>query len=116
MNDDTASTLATLLVAALVLFILALLLATPAGTREVCLTKEEARKLWPRQHLYWYSADHCWSNRRGPPSNIKIDPIKEPTRVYLYPLDPNGAVDGPFEDYCCWPSLDDLKAHLRVVK
>jgi len=41
----------------------------------VCLTKKEARELWPRRHLYWYSSDHCWSNRRGPPRGIRIDPI-----------------------------------------
>jgi hypothetical protein len=40
----------------------------------VCLSKHEARKLWPRQHIYWYS-DHCWSNRRGPPRGLKIEPI-----------------------------------------
>jgi len=39
----------------------------------VCLTKKEARHLWPRKHIYWYSRDHCWSNRRGPPRGIKID-------------------------------------------
>lgn len=44
----------------------------------VCLTKYEARQLWPKRHLYWYSSDHCWSNRRGgPPSGVKYDLIRE---------------------------------------
>lgn len=42
-----------------------------------CLTHREARQLWPRQHIYWYSADHCWSNRRGPPRNLRYDLIRE---------------------------------------
>ena len=41
----------------------------------VCLSKSEARKLWPKKHLYWYSSEHCWSDRRGPPRGIKIEPI-----------------------------------------
>jgi hypothetical protein len=50
---------------------------TPAAA-SLCLTKKEARELFPKKHLYWYSSDHCWSNRRGkPPSGLKIDPIIE---------------------------------------
>src|SRR5437763_1932764 len=25
-----------------------------------CLTYAEARKIWPREHLYWHTAAHCW--------------------------------------------------------
>ena len=48
--------------------VLALLLAgvIAAAASTVCLTKQQARHLWPRQHIYWYSKDHCWSNRRRP--------------------------------------------------
>lgn len=52
------------------------LMVRPAHGSALCLTKSEARQLWPKRHLYWYSKDHCWSNRRGPPSGIKVDPIK----------------------------------------
>ena len=123
MSDFTGAAFAQIL-AAIGLFILAILFATPAKT--ACLTYEQARVLWPKQHIYWYSKDHCWSNRRGPPKGIKVDPVYEDPmmrrhsmaseRVYLYPLDSNGTITGPFEDYCCWPSLDDLKAHMGVVK
>lgn len=56
-----------------------LLIATAATqSSAVCLTKSEARQLWPKKHLYWYSADHCWSNRRGgPPTGVKYDLIRE---------------------------------------
>jgi len=40
----------------------------------VCLSKKEARELWPKRHIYWYSSRHCWSNRRGPPRGLRIDP------------------------------------------
>lgn len=64
----------------LVLAILVAFTGVAARGGEVCLSKAEARKLWPKQHLYWYSADHCWSNRRGgPPRGIKVEPI--PTRT-----------------------------------
>jgi hypothetical protein len=57
----------------IVMVILCLSLAAQGAS--VCLSKKEARSLWPRAHLYWYSKDRCWSNRRGPPRNIRIDPI-----------------------------------------
>jgi hypothetical protein len=25
-----------------------------------CLTYDEARKIWPREHLYWHTAARCW--------------------------------------------------------
>ena len=27
-----------------------------------CLTYAEARKIWPREHLYWHTAAHCWDS------------------------------------------------------
>lgn len=61
------------------LFILGWLgLIRPADGSAVCLTKHEARQLWPKKHLYWYSPHHCWSNRRGgPPTGVKYDLIRE---------------------------------------
>jgi len=71
------------LLIALAAFLLILTLAVaPAG---ICLTEAQARQLFPKEHLYWYSKDHCWSNRRGgPPSKLRIDPIpqkKDPRQV-----------------------------------
>ena len=73
MNNDTSASLFVLLAAAIGVALLITCIPVPAS--EVCLSKREARHLWPRQHIYWYSADHCWSNRRGPPRHIKIEPI-----------------------------------------
>lgn len=54
------------------------LLVSHASGSAVCLTKKEARSLWPRQHIYWYSSNHCWSNRRGgAPRNLRYDLIRE---------------------------------------
>jgi hypothetical protein len=60
----------------------------------ICLTKKEARELWPRRHIYWYSKHRCWSNRRGPPRNLKIDPVVNSMAKAKQP-----------EDKCCWPIL-----------
>jgi hypothetical protein len=74
-SRETAGILATLVIAGITLFLL-MLWVTSAAASPICLTKSEARKLWPRQHIYWYSKDHCWSNRRGgPPRGIKIERV-----------------------------------------
>jgi len=61
-----------------------------------CLTKSEARKLWPRKHIYWYSGDHCWSDRRGKPHNIKFDDPVFPKRS-MAQADERKVVDGSDE-------------------
>ncbi len=68
--------------------LLGCLCVAPVSTAasQVCLTKAEARHLWPRQHIYWYSADHCWSNRHGPPRNLKIE--RQPKRQHTDPVFP----------------------------
>src|SRR5262252_3810906 len=103
-TSETAWSLTTLLIVAITLAIMAFLLATPAGTREVCLTKKEARQLWPRRHIYWYSSDHCWSNRRGPPKGIKVDPIDPVFPPKALAKEPEEA--SADNDHCCWPELD----------
>jgi hypothetical protein len=114
MNSDTSAALTTMLLAGAVLFVLMILITTaqPVG---VCLSKAEARHLWPRSHIYWYSKNHCWSNRRGPPRNLKFDPVFShhaedkilPAPKLQAPL----RSDEPLkvtEDGCCWPLLEDL--------
>ena len=27
------------------------------------MSKQEAKHRWPKHHLYWHRADHCWDNR-----------------------------------------------------
>jgi hypothetical protein len=94
-----------------------------AAAGAVCLSKKEARQLWPKRHIYWYSKNHCWSNRRGPPRNLKLDPIINntamefsfakllPAPVYDQLPRPRPQImqsDPP--DDCCWPPLDQLLA------
>lgn len=74
-NHETSASLATLAAAAIGLGIL--LWWVTSAPAAVCLSKKEARELWPKRHIYWYSKDHCWSNRRGPPHGIKTDIIRE---------------------------------------
>src|SRR5215471_1115946 len=61
----------------------AILCATPPSLRAACLTATQARELWPDAHLYWYSGhdEKCWSNRRGPPVGLKIEPIPDAAAV-----------------------------------
>jgi hypothetical protein len=42
-----------------------LLMAITAATAKPCLTKEEARKLWPNEWLYWHTERHCWDHIKG---------------------------------------------------
>jgi hypothetical protein len=104
-TSDTAWALTTLLIAGVVIAIM-LALVREAPAREVCLTKSEARQLWPKRHIYWYSSDHCWSNRRGPPRGIKIDPVPDdpvfPKRAMAKDLQTTSKDN----DDCCWPALD----------
>ena len=124
MNSDTAATGFTLVLCAIGLAVAAFILATPAKGSSLCLTKREARELWPRQHIYWFSKDHCWSNRRGPPRGIRIDPIKtkalaaEPKKEESKTKKSDKLVSAPLDsreslqiekDYCCWPDLAQLE-------
>jgi len=103
MNNDTAASLATITAAGLGIFLL--LWWTQPVYPGVCLTKKEARHLWPRQHIYWYSSDHCWSNRRGgPPRGIKMDPIDPVFPKKVLAKEPEAASTD--NDHCCWPLLD----------
>lgn len=125
---DIASALLLLLTLSVILI---LLLMTFASSAPICLTFEQARHLWPKEHLWWYSKDHCWSNRRGgPPSKLRIDPMpadyKKATQLselnsrrwYPRQFDSAAPLEPPvmFEpstgpEECCWPdvSLFDLR-------
>ena len=51
--------------AAMVASLLLLLTAVTAATAKPCLTREEARKLWPNEWLYWHTERHCWDHIKG---------------------------------------------------
>ncbi len=126
MNHETSLSLFVLLVAGIGIALL--ITCVPVPARDVCLSKKEARHLWPRQHIYWYSADHCWSNRRGgPPRHLKIEKEPEPKKEKKIRTDPIFAPkaealpafraiaplrsDAPMvivEDGCCWPILSEF--------
>jgi hypothetical protein len=86
-----------LLALAVVIMAFAFILMATAQGGGICLTKKEARQLWPRQHIYWYSKHHCWSNRRGPPKHLKMDPVVNLMAKETRAKEP--------EDKCCWPVL-----------
>jgi hypothetical protein len=114
MNSDTSAALSIMVLAGVVLFVLMILITT-AQPMGVCLSKAEARHLWPRSHIYWYSKNHCWSNRRGPPRNLKFDPVfshhAEDKILPAPKIEAPLRTDEPLkitEDGCCWPLLEDL--------
>ena len=45
--------------------LLLLLMAATAATSKPCLTKKEAKKLWPNEWLYWHTERHCWDHMKG---------------------------------------------------
>jgi hypothetical protein len=51
--------------AAMVASLLLLLTAVTTATAKPCLTKEEAKKLWPNEWLYWHTERHCWDHIKG---------------------------------------------------
>ena len=137
-RDDIVQMIILALFATIIGFGIVLLLVQFAPASSVCLSKKEARELWPQRHLYWYSKDHCWSNRRGPPRNIKIDPVvnssaqatttewtdvpqasnkikkqnqlkrEAPDKVVSAPLDSREPLRIE-KDFCCWPDLQQLE-------
>jgi hypothetical protein len=48
-----------------------LLMAVTAATAKPCLTKEEAKKQWPNEHLYWHTERHCWDRTKGTSGTYK---------------------------------------------
>ena len=49
-----------------------LLLAVTAATAKPCLTREEARKLWPNEWLYWHTERHCWDHIKGTSGTYEV--------------------------------------------
>jgi hypothetical protein len=40
-------------------------MAATAAMSKPCLTKDEAKKLWPNEWLYWHTQRHCWDHIKG---------------------------------------------------
>lgn len=39
------------------------LIVAPAVGSPSCMTQEEARQAFPRDHIYWHGLQHCWDNK-----------------------------------------------------
>jgi hypothetical protein len=42
-----------------------LMVVTPSGASESCMSLIEARQHFGLVHIYWHGADHCWDASRG---------------------------------------------------
>ena len=65
-----------------------LLMAVTAATAKPCLTKEEARKLWPNEWLYWRTERHCWDHisTSGTYEERQPEPTQQAANVVPAPL------------------------------
>ena len=61
-----------------------LLMAVTAATAKPCLTKEEARKLWPNEWLYWHTERHCWDHIKY--EERQPEPTQQAANVVPAPL------------------------------
>jgi hypothetical protein len=109
---------------ALIIVVLAVMIITTmkvAGASASCMTKREARAIWPRAHIYWHSADHCWDNRRGRHGRRYKDPLmggavravrnQVPTKQQIFDKTPASKADKIIDmekwmaENCCWPDF-----------
>src|SRR5215470_19128062 len=66
-----------------------ILMAVTAATAKPCLTKEEARKLWPNEWLYWHTERHCWDHIKGTSGTYEErqpEPTQQAANVVPAPL------------------------------
>jgi hypothetical protein len=47
-----------------------------------CMTQAEARRAFPKSHLWWHSLNHCWDNR---PHQRRARPSREPDGKIIQP-------------------------------
>jgi hypothetical protein len=66
--------------AAMVASLLLFLMSATAATSKACLTKEEAKKLWPNEWLYWRTERHCWDHIKGTTSGAYDERQPEPSQ------------------------------------
>jgi hypothetical protein len=69
--------------------LLLLQMAATAATSKPCLTKEEAKKLWPNEWLYWHTERHCWDHIKGTSGTYderRPEPTQQPANVVPAPL------------------------------
>ena len=114
-------------------------LAAPAVGSPNCMTKEEARKAFPRDHIYWHGPQRCWDNQRrsrkpaadatpagspAKPSEInkpsaisKPSAVDKPSEPFIIP--PVRFISDDLRRGLSWPALnisaDDVPARAQQV-
>jgi hypothetical protein len=66
-----------------------LLMAVTAAMAKPCFTKEEARKQWPNERLYWHTERHCWDQIKrtsGTYEERQPEPTQQAANVVPAPL------------------------------
>ena len=74
-----------------------------------CLTKEQARAKWPKDWLYWHTANRCWDNQKvGSVNRAHYRTVAGPTRKATVTPDEIDKTQYQMEAEkrlatCCWP-------------
>jgi len=122
-RDDLIHKLYQLIIAlALIIIVLAMLiffLTRSAAASSSCLTKHEARDIWPRAHIYWHGPDRCWDNHRGrhgkryyrDKNPAMYARNQAPTKQQVFDKEPLPKsdkiidLDDWLRNNCCWPEF-----------
>src|SRR5512139_845905 len=100
------SVLALALAAIAVILAFMLIAATRVYASEACMTKAEARALYPNAHLYWRTKNHCWGNQASIRYRVKhkqpVDAGQLRAQAKPEPKDANGNLPAK---KILWPSL-----------
>ena len=99
---------------------------TVATSADVCLTKEQARARWPKNHLWWRTTNRCWTNEKSRNDNGLVQrstvrhrnpptpPVPVPRQSVLWPTLASTvatALDAALltpESSIAWPLLLDV--------
>ena len=71
---------------------LTLLTIVTASAAKPCLTQDDAQKRWPKAHLFWHTANHCWDNQ--PLNAVSASDYDKP-KLQLTPVAPAQTVASP---------------------
>jgi hypothetical protein len=96
-----------------VIVVTMLVVTTPSGASQSCMSKAEARQHFPSVHLYWHSPGHCWdADATSAPRHQSIPgvqprtPIREVQRKNDQPRIDQPGIDQPGIDQ---PKIDQAK-------
>jgi hypothetical protein len=104
--------------AAAMVAILLLLMAATAATSKPCLRKEEAKKLWPNEWLYWHTERHCWDHIKGTSGTYEErqpEPTQQAANIVPAPLPKQVTTTKEHGPEIVYPTMVFNKANILEV-